>query len=146
LYTAYWNRIKSAIGEPAGTTFCSGFLEQEHRSRNVTDNALKKTIPNLLRILKQLDLLFVEKIFAADLVERSEAVGPACDDFFRSFASLQFLDGIRISEQFDHFRDFKLFRIKFLQDGGNFQSHAHRAHLEAVRNLDGNAATALPAV
>ena|SRR5258708_4406456 len=38
--------------------------------------------------------LLVEKILAADLVECSEAVGPACDDFFRSFASLQFLDGI----------------------------------------------------
>src|SRR6266571_1151566 len=92
MYTAYWNRIKSAIGEPAGTTFCSGFLEQEHRSRNVTDKALKKTIPNLLRILKQLDLLFVEKIFAANLIERGQAVGPACNDFFGSNTGLHLMD------------------------------------------------------
>src|SRR6266704_2891270 len=97
MYTAYWNRIKSAIGEPAGTTFCSGFLEQEHRSRNVTDKALKKTIPNLLRILKQLDLLFVEKIFAANLIERGQAVGPACNDFFGSNTGLHLMDGIRIN-------------------------------------------------
>src|SRR6266699_2624990 len=146
MYTAYWNRIKSAIGEPAGTTFCSGFLEQEHRSRNVTDKALKKTIPNLLRILKQLDLLFVEKIFAANLIERGQAVGPACNDLFGSNTGLLLMDGIRISKQLNQLRAIKLFRVEFLQDRGNFQAHAHRAHLEAVGNLDGNAATALSAV
>src|SRR6266581_4238692 len=146
MYTAYWNRIKSAIGEPAGTTFCSGFLEQEHRSRNVTDKALKKTIPNLLRILKQLDLLFVEKIFAANLIERGQAVGPACNDFFGSNTGLHLMDGIRISNKFDHFRDFKLFWVEFLQNRGDFQSYAHRTHFEAIRNLNGNAATALSAV
>src|SRR6266581_9526854 len=146
MYTAYWNRIKSAIGEPAGTTFCSGFLEQEHRSRNVTDKALKKTIPNLLRILKQLDLLFVEKIFAANLIERGQAVGPACNDFFGSNTGLHLMDGIRISKQLNQLRAIKLFRVEFLQNRGNFQSHAHRAHFEAIRNLNGNAAAPLSAV
>jgi len=55
IYTAYSNRIESAIGEPAETKFASGFFEQEQRSRRVVEAMLRESLANLLRILNYLD-------------------------------------------------------------------------------------------
>src|SRR5437879_5793858 len=90
--------------------------------------------------------LFVEKILAADLVEGGERLRPALHYLFRRHAGLQLLHGIRVSNELDHLRNCKLFRVKFLENCRDFQSRAHRAHFEAIRNLDGNAAAALSTV
>jgi hypothetical protein len=51
IYTAYSNRIESAVGDPAGIKFCSGFLEQEYRSGRITVIVPRKTLANLISIL-----------------------------------------------------------------------------------------------
>jgi len=42
---------------------------------------------------------FVEKIFAADLIECGQGSGPARHDFLGCYPCLQLLDGFRVSEE-----------------------------------------------
>src|SRR5712664_34661 len=90
--------------------------------------------------------LLVQKIFAADLVEGSQSGGPAGGDFFRSCASLQLLDGVGVSDEQQEFLGIELLRIEFLQDGGDFHSHAHGAHGETIGDAHRHAPATLAAV
>ncbi len=72
-------------------------------------------------------LLFVEKVFAADGVEGSEARGPARHDLFGSHARLQLLDGFRVSDEQKEFRGIELLGIELLQGDCDFQFAAPHA-------------------
>src|SRR5260370_33895946 len=71
-------------------------------------------------------------MLAADLLERRQAVGPTCDDFFRRYASLQLLDGFGVSDEQQEFLGIELLRIEPMQNHGNLQGHAHGAHRSAL--------------
>ena len=90
--------------------------------------------------------LFVEEIFAANLVESREGAGPACDDLFRGHARLQLLDGVRVADEREKFRRIELFRIELLQNCGDFKAHAHCAHAGAIGDSNGDPATTLAAI
>jgi len=85
-------------------------------------------------------------MLAADLLERRQAVGPTCDDFFRSYASLQLLDGFGVSDEQQEFLGIELLRIEPMQNHGNLQAHAHRAHRSALCNAHRYAPATLAAV
>src|SRR6266699_5211252 len=90
--------------------------------------------------------LFVEEIFAANLVESREGAGPACGDLFGSHARLQLLDGVRVADEREKFRRIELLGIELPQDGGDFKAHAHCAHAGAIGDPNGDAATTLAAI
>jgi hypothetical protein len=46
-------------------------------------------------------ILFVEKVFSADLVESGEIVGPARDDFLGRDARLQLLHCVGMADELD---------------------------------------------
>src|SRR5260370_32911204 len=83
---------------------------------------------------------------SADLLERRQGVGPTCDDFFRSYASLQLLDGFGVSDEQQEFLGIELLRIEPMQNHGNLQAHAHRAHRSALCNAHRYAPATLAAV
>src|SRR6266568_4180840 len=90
--------------------------------------------------------LFVEEIFAANLVESREGAGPACGDLFGSHARLQLLDGVRVADEREEFRRIELVQIELLQNCGDFKAHAHCAHAGAIGDSNRDAAAALAAI
>src|ERR1700730_13059244 len=90
--------------------------------------------------------LFVEEIFAADLVGGGERSGLAVDDLLGCCASLQLLDGVGVSDEQQKFLGIELLRIEFVQNHGNLQAHAHRAHRAALCNAHRYAAATLAAI
>jgi hypothetical protein len=80
------------------------------------------------------------------LIKYREAIRPTGNNFFRRDAGLQLLHGIRVSDQLDHFRDVKLFRIEFLQNRRDFQPQAHGAHRSAIGDPGGHPAATLASV
>ena len=72
-------------------------------------------------------LLFVEKVFAADGVEGSEARGPTRHDFIGCYSRVQLLDGFRVSEKQKEFRGIELLGIESLQRDCDFQFAAPHA-------------------
>src|SRR5882724_2606041 len=107
---------------------------------NDTIRITSKTLSQFERIL------FIEEILPADLLESSEAVRPAGDDFFGGYAGLQLLDGIRITNERDQLGDVKPLRVEFLQNRRDFQSYAHGAHRGTIGNAGSHAAAALAGV
>src|SRR5258708_37473857 len=85
-------------------------------------------------------------MLAADLLERRQAVGPTCDDFFGSYASLQLLNGFGVSHEQQEFLGIELLRIEPMQNHGNLQAHAHGAHRAALCNAHHYAAATFAAI